>query len=113
MLLASPAPARAQSTTELASSPASAWMDGRGGLQVRLSGSGTGQFAPDAYPAHAGLELVQGSSYSAVGAAGRALLSGPAVDAPAAGTSRATSVFQVGALKVTERVLLDSGQAAV
>src|SRR3954454_5761589 len=113
MLLACPAGARAQSTTRLTRSPASVWVDGLGALQVRLEGSATGQFAPDEYPAHAGLELLQAGSSSPVGDTARAALSRPQLDEPAAETVRATSVFAVGALKVTERVLLDYGQAAV
>src|SRR4051794_29381851 len=103
-------PAHAQ--THFASSPTSGWVDGLGGIQVRLDGSSAGEFAPDSeQPAHAGLAIAQNGIYSPVGDTNREAIKPPAVTNPTATTTAATSQYKVGALIVDEQALLTEGNA--
>ena len=98
-------------TVTLDGTPLNVYADGLGALQVRYDGQASGLFYDDTQnPAHAGLEVMQGSHYFPLQAGFDFEPERTAVAAPVVSGSTIHSVYMVGTdLRVTEDITYTNG----
>ena len=100
----------AGSVGHLDSNPFDIYADGLGALQFRFDGREEGVFyPPNSDAAHAGLEIVEGSTYYPLGDDARLTMSGPTV-----GPTTITSTYTLGSnLEVAEQISHAAGSSFV
>ncbi len=100
----------AGSVGHLDSNPFDIYADGLGALQFRFDGREDGVFfPPNSDAAHAGLEIVEGSTYYPLGDDARLTVSGPTV-----GPTTITSTYTLGSnLEVAEQIAHAAGSSFV